>query len=419
MPPRIPDETRRDSSCQNLREIASAYMPTLRFARGERFYPVRAESWLTQATAADWPETEGRHGQDLPVDAHRRGTTIVRADPAVSPLRLPAGTPAFEQPVSLEPVDASENAVARYAGVGEDTFMSFGGWADPENRTTGDELYLFRSFSELAGAMEPEVAWQPLDIDAPSAPHLPNMWFPQPVTPTVYAEMRWAGAYSWLAQDRELTDFPRGPNGSRVDRTLAITYHYLYPARHPIDEQSAPTRMEGQWEAVTIFLPAVRREHDRPDDEEQLLNTEPPRFVAISQGLDSSVHGVDIRPWSQVRKLRIATTSSPSSPTPPASCFSSAAGRTFSTLTRKKATTGQTSRRRGQTSRSTWTRTCSGCISSSRSSFSSTPPSGSSPWSPSPVRLSPPSPRGRCWRRSASRCLRCSCSLSCCWHSSS
>ncbi|MGH7821066.1 MAG: hypothetical protein ACREQ9_14980, partial [Candidatus Binatia bacterium] len=283
-----------------------AYAPTLRFQDGERHFPIRAESWLAHGTSADWPETAGRHGDDLEVDDGRHGTALVRADADVVALTPLAGTPLFDSPMLLEPAAIGANALATHLDPGPDVFLDFGGWGDPQRRT-GNEGYLDRTFSELAAAMAPSLTWNPVEIDPLVGRTVPAMWIPQPVTPTVYAEFEWTGIFpSWAAQ-LGLTDFAPEADGGRLrelDGFLSLTYYYLYAFRRPADDGS-PARLEGQWEAVSLLF-GGKTIGARPDGRPESMEiVEPPQWVVVSQGLVGGTHRVRAATWDEVTKLQI------------------------------------------------------------------------------------------------------------------
>lgn len=309
MAPRLPRHEQREATCEQLRELASAYTPTLRFAEGEQHYPVRAESWLTNATAADWPETAGRRGADIAVDGRRRGTTLVRGDASVGVVTPLAGTPVHDTPLVLHGDADDPRDLAAHTSDGADLFLSFAGWSDGDARTRGDDALLAQTFSELAAAIDPATTWVPRDTDPSRWPNLPTMWVPQPPTLTTYCEIEWGGMYTTWAAEQGLPEFAREMGGGRLrslDDSLVLTYYYLYPHRHPIDG-GAPTRLEGQWEAVSLFFPAEAGERRRADGRpEQLLFDEAPELIVVSQGLDGGVHRVSARRWEDVERVPIA-----------------------------------------------------------------------------------------------------------------
>jgi hypothetical protein len=322
MPPRPYNEEPRQSTCDNLRELCAAYMPTLRFASGERFYPVRAESWLTHTTSADWPETAGRHGDDLSVDTFRHGTALVRGDSTLSSVEPHAGTPPLDRPLSLDTDLDDPGNPGRYDDVGPEHFLSFGGWTDPDTRERGNADYLRRTFSELAGAMDPDTqTWEPAELDPANAPHLPSMWVPQPVTPTVYAEVEWAGMFPRWCMEAGGNEFCTEIDGATLndlDQFLAVTYHYFYAHRHPVDAGSGPAALEGQWEAVSLFFRAKPSGETPSGRPAELYVMEPPRFVVVSQGATEDGHRSDIRRWDDVLKVPTAEDALPDGSLPPA-----------------------------------------------------------------------------------------------------
>lgn len=310
MPPRAPRKTPVRSDCDSLRELVSAYMPTLRFERGEASFPLRAESWLTHTTAADWPETAGLHGDDLPVDQRRRGTALAFANSDVESLDVQAGTPLFDRPLSLGTDISDPNAIGRFRTGTTDAFLVVGGWPEPGVRTKGDQPYLLQTFSEIGSAIEgATVPWEPVNVDAVTGRHMPTIWVAQPVTPTVYAEVEWAGMFPSWAFNGGLTDFAPDPGGGRLtslDGFLSVTYYYLYGLRHPVDDDSAPTRQEGQWEAVSLFFRASGESGAGAEGRPRgLAVQETPEWVVISQNLVGGTHRVRSAPWSDVRKVRI------------------------------------------------------------------------------------------------------------------
>src|SRR5688572_32003116 len=75
---RRPSPERRPLTCENLHEVARAYLPILAFTSGERHFPLRVESWLGHATAADWSGSPNAfHDDDLPLDTDWRGTALM------------------------------------------------------------------------------------------------------------------------------------------------------------------------------------------------------------------------------------------------------------------------------------------------------------------------------------------------------
>ena len=77
------------ATCENLRELAAAYSPILRFDDRERLFPILAESWLTHTTSAGW-EADEVEEDDVLLDAWRRGTALCSARASTSTAARPA-----------------------------------------------------------------------------------------------------------------------------------------------------------------------------------------------------------------------------------------------------------------------------------------------------------------------------------------
>jgi hypothetical protein len=313
--PRNPRDLVR-ADCANLRELAEAYHPFVRFADAERFFPALAEAWLGHASAAPWPPRRDDAsavtlGQIVPaetgLDFHRRGTGVCRANADVSHVQVLGGIPnADDRPLVLEDLPGDPDAITKYHGVGGDTFLDFAGWiADigtEMHGRAGDVEYLARAFSELAAAINPSRTWEPIELMA----HLPTFWVPQPPNPTVYCEARRAADFPHLSQSLPPTerDFPPMPASDPLGRFIVLTYHYLYPAREPSAGEPAVRFKEGQWEAISLFF-------ETAGGGEELSFHEPPVAVVVSQGTDAGSpkpHASDFRRWDQVTRAAGAGT---------------------------------------------------------------------------------------------------------------
>jgi hypothetical protein len=287
--------------CNQLRELADTYQPFVRFADAERFFPALAEAWLSHATSAPWPGS--RRSPSAPpetgADPFRRGTAVCHADAEVSDVTVLGGTPnADDEPLQLIDEPDNPNSMTAYNGVDGSYFIDFGGWmpdgARPSQGDEGDLDYLFRAFSELAATINPSADWEPVELMA----HLPQFWIPQPPSPTVYCEARWASDFSAVSASSGAGDFPPVPAPGPLDRFLVLTYHYLYPAREPTDGEPDVRSKEGQWEAVSLFFEA----HHEGDSS---TFHEPPVAVAISQGSDAGSpqpFASELRQWSDVHR---------------------------------------------------------------------------------------------------------------------
>ena len=290
---RAPDRTPRPLTCKDLRELASAYLPILQFSRNERYFPLQVESWLGHATGADWePGKPAWHADDLAGDVHRRGTTLMEESSDSTLVQL-AGPPGpGNRPLLLPgtsqvtPLDAWRNATG-------EVFLSFAGWLD-DARRTGDPDYLYKAFSEQAAAMNAGNRWEPFDLE----PNRPVLWVPQPVSPTVYAEVQLASAHVDL--DRALHgatgDFPAEEGGSRfgdLDDLLCVTYHYFFALADHAPGGTIPPRREGQWETASIYFPVVRAGGT-------LQFSEPPSRIVLTRGRDGELHVREPLRWAGV-----------------------------------------------------------------------------------------------------------------------
>lgn len=300
--PRNPEERIRATE-DSVRELAAAYAPVLRYADTERFFPVLAESWLTHTTSAPW-EPAQVEADDLPVDLGRHGTALLAGTGALTTLTHRGGPPnPHDRPLQLATTPGDDDAIGNYSSVDGTTFLNFGGWRPGTQQREGDDGYLFAAFSELSAAMSPQQPWEQIE----GLPHLPHMWVPQPPTPTVYAEVDWAGVHARASLRHRNSQFQAPGSGApntALDGFLTISYHYLYPMKQPPDDGSS-RRLEGQWEAVTLFFPAVASreldEHGRP---RELTFSEPPAVVVASQGFERSLdrHVTSLRPWNETER---------------------------------------------------------------------------------------------------------------------
>jgi hypothetical protein len=293
-------------SADDIAALAYKHRPIMRFAAEERFFPILAESWLSHATAAAWPGDPGALGEIR--DNRRRGTGLMdwpdRFPGFLSAPRRLAGAPnEHDRPLQLSSDPGDVDAIGGYAAR-ERTFLNFGGWnqrrISPEfvlGFAAGDADYDFRAFSELAAAMGSNNEWLAIDRETSA----PAMWIPQPPTPTAYVEAQWAGRFSRISDALELGDLP--PADRSLDGFLVLTYQFLYPIREPAPGGSEPSRLEGQWEAISIFFGGEATGDDLDDPDAPVtfeLDGKGPRFVVFSRGLDRKSpnrHIAEVRPW--------------------------------------------------------------------------------------------------------------------------
>lgn len=291
-----PKQVRTD--CKTLHEVARRFSPVVRFHEQERFFPVLAESWLTHTTEAPWADDPGHFLGDLAPDGARRGAALL--EQVDGQLKVLAGPPlGGNRPIQLTTDDSDPYAIGRrdLRQATDQMFLDLAGWLPASGLSQGDLDRLYALFSELSAAVNQSLDWLPLAGSA----DLPHAWVQQPVNPTTYCEVTAAGRFHSLSDrlEKELgrADFP--PGDDSLDQFVAFTYHYLYPAKEPGPDGNGP-RLEGQWEAVTLFF---RGEGFERDGGMLLL---PPEHVVVSQGIDpvsGDRHHTEERPWSQVTKL--------------------------------------------------------------------------------------------------------------------
>ncbi|HEX9888419.1 MAG TPA: hypothetical protein VGA69_02995 [Nitriliruptorales bacterium] len=293
---RAPNRAPRPLTCDHLRELAAAYLPVLQFSENERYFPLQVESWLGHATAADWVASDRPwHDDDLIHDPRQRGTAVLEERSDGRTIRR-AGPPDPSNRPLLLPGSGGQPALAEFGEAGDAVFLSFAGWLD-EARRTGDPEYLYRAFSEQAASIGTSNTWEAFDLE----PNRPVLWVPQPVSPTVYAEIERVAAHVDL--DRSLHDpagdFPAEEGGARLtdlDGFLCVTYHYFFALADHVPGTDAPPRREGQWETASLYFPLG----DQPGEPEV---SEPPVHVVLTQGRQGDRHVRQPVPWSQMRVI--------------------------------------------------------------------------------------------------------------------
>lgn len=284
-----------------ITQLLEQYQPVFFFDPTEQFFPSVAEEVLAHEATESWDN----------VPTHQRGTAVLLA---------PLAAVAYDASDVKAGVDDPHGAPLTFnstppEGIGQqfgynsarnDLFLDCAGWDDTASVAgagaaaygTGAIEYLQNLFSALGHAMNDTIP-----DTTPSPP--PAFSVPRTTSPTIYAELEWAGRYPVLDQDRvnqigAQNDFPLQSGGtdrpqpfSALDDYLALTYHLFYPAMEP-SPVSLPTPderyREGQWEAVTIFLKGdadfgVTDKDGRPDFVFSVGKTAlTPRFLAYSTG---------------------------------------------------------------------------------------------------------------------------------------
>ena len=292
-----------EMNCQTITDLARRFQPVLRFHPAERIFPALAEAWLSHCSGESWAGS----------GAKLRGTALMRAasgdmafgDPQF--VRASCAAAGVGSPIDNERGtannDIANNAYA-HPPDGQDVFLDFGGWDDPVGFSTCSPAYLAEVFSALGAAINPTAVTEvPLDrLTSTSSPA--TFGTAQPKQPTVYAEVEWAGMFPRIDNNRTgaQKDFAHPQNDlfKGLDNYVAVTYYYLYSAVEPPPKSPAGVRkLEGQWEAITVFLKGDAggaSSGKRPRDFSGLE----PKFVAYSRGfenVDSTPLPAAVRPW--------------------------------------------------------------------------------------------------------------------------
>jgi hypothetical protein len=284
-----------------ITQLLEQYQPVFFFDPTEQFFPSVAEEVLAHEATESWDN----------VPTHQRGTAVLLAPLAAVAYDTSDVKAGFDDPhgAPLTFNSTPPEGIGQqfgYNSARSDLFLDCAGWDDTASvagagaaaYSTGAIEYLQSLFSALGYAMNDTIP-----DTTPSPP--PAFSVPRTTSPTIYAELEWAGRYPVLDQDRVnqiggQNDFPLQSGGtdnpqpfSALDDYLALTYHLFYPAMEP-SPVSPPTPderyREGQWEAVTVFLKGdpdfgVTDKDGRPDFVFSVGKTAlTPRFLAYSRG---------------------------------------------------------------------------------------------------------------------------------------
>jgi hypothetical protein len=315
-------------------QLLSLFEPYLFFDPMERLFPVVAEEWLDHQATEKWTAsvTHQRGTAALIVQnaATSFGSTDVKAGsdaPSGSALQLASTPPnGIGQPFTFDPST-------------QDLFLDCAGWDDTLSEvsagdpafTSGSIDYLDKLFRGLANVMNPS-------IPTASPDPAPKFDFARSTSPSIYAELEWAGRYPMLDQQRskQTGDMPDFPNSignqnpsqpgplSALNNYLVLNYYLFYPAMETSPVAAANPDVsrirEGQWEAISIFLKGdpdfgTTDPNGRPDfpftivppnlgEQGQTLRIRglTPRFAVYSQGYklgDDNLAPLDaeVRPW--------------------------------------------------------------------------------------------------------------------------
>ncbi|MGB6305015.1 MAG: hypothetical protein WBF45_14825 [Acidobacteriaceae bacterium] len=316
-----------------ITQLLEQFQPCLFFDPTEQFFPAVAEEVLNHQSTENWTGSE----------AHQRGTAVLRAEltatsyaaaNVVAGVDDPNGAPlAFN---ATAPTGIGQTFA--YSVNRQDMFLDCAGWDDTTSEvqpggtaySTGSVEYLQLLFSGLGNAMNNT-------IEVASPDPTPIFSIPRSTSPTIYAELDWAGRYPVIDQQRVSAiggnpDFPSSINDNgknqpgpltALNNYLALTYYLFYPAMQTSPagppEPEVNRIREGQWEAITIFLKGDPDFGDtdqggRPDFPFTFntgafgavaangLQGLTPRYLAYSQGYnlgDDNFNplSAEVRPW--------------------------------------------------------------------------------------------------------------------------
>lgn len=258
-------------TCDDVNNWALRFFPALKFSKGpngenEPFYPVDPEGWISHKAAP---------GEVMPPpnNPYHRGTALYRwraGIPGFSwdawrslPPRLGAGQ--IKLDASATGIGSAEFAARPpkqpAADPDGDWFLDFGGWSDPAAKTYGQMGYTWKLYKEKV--------YDNLGLPASSTPNEPAPAASAPAAPAsfapdaqaLHATAEFAEVERFLFElldvslPADLAELEQGQTkiqglAERLREFQALTYYLFYPGYVPPDGKL----MEGQWEAISVFL---------------------------------------------------------------------------------------------------------------------------------------------------------------------
>ena len=266
-------------TCDDIIQWAKTYFPSFKFSKGpdgqnEPFYPVDVESWIVHCFC----DTSAQPTPANCTNPKKRGTAMYKwraasiTEPADRWIIQPPVIPACQIRLDNGPNGiGNENFVTRpprdpahpnEAGESNgDWYLDFAGWSDPDVKLFGQLGYSWQTYKRevydvlgLAPGTRPQEAGP--DDPNPNAP----MTF-DPDNRALHAYAEFGSMQTILSElldvqlDPELSAFKNAETkiqGKADDLSafLGLTYYLFYPCYVPTDQKL----MEGQWEAISIFL---------------------------------------------------------------------------------------------------------------------------------------------------------------------
>jgi len=255
---------------------AQQFFPTLKFSKGpsgenEAFYPTDADAWVTHRADPSVVPPPVANPKHRGTAVYRwRATDLAGVPPenwkaqlpriAAGQIQLSSGPSGIGSAefASRPPLDPTRPGRGDSNG---DWYLDFGGWSDPAAKSYGQMGYTWSVFRQrvydtlgLPGSSRPNEPAPDDPNPAPPASFTPN-------TQALHAYAEFAPVEAILSQlldidlPPELADLEAGQTkiqglAERLKEFLGLSYYFFYPGYNPPDGKL----MEGQWEAISLFL---------------------------------------------------------------------------------------------------------------------------------------------------------------------
>lgn len=278
-------------TCDQLVEFSRKFAPQFLYDKresgeDEEFFPINIESWLTHE--ANWDGGAGHCAEPMP-DRPQRGSSIwdYETSPGSGWAKVHPGQ-IHLSPATADPDDDQDFVGNEVFKNNPKHFVNFGSWIPcpsngsvPEkfiNREECNREYDFQIYDRARPVSRPE------GMDPQWPESNPSMNPDYPPSLTCYCEVeRGADLLQIALSEVEefegigLPDVYDQQKYQPLSDYLVFTYYFFYPVMQPFKQGKF---MEGQWEAVSIFVKEQgHKEHPIP------------RFVVYSQSYDHNVDG--------------------------------------------------------------------------------------------------------------------------------
>jgi hypothetical protein len=250
---------------------ALRFFPTLKFSKGsdgdnEAFYPVDPEGWVSHRADASEvvPPVNNPHHRGTALHRWRAGIPGVTWDNWRSiPPHIGAGNITDDATASGigSPEFKSQPNKTSVSDPEGDWFLDFGGWSDPAAKTYGQMNYAWKFYTDkVYGALGLPASGAPKEPAPPlNTPPAPANFVPN--SSALRASVEFAPLEKVLSElldvvlPADLAEIEQGQSkiqglADRLSEFQALTYYLFYPGYVPPDGKL----MEGQWEAISLFL---------------------------------------------------------------------------------------------------------------------------------------------------------------------